>query len=100
MTPEIEARVMAQYGMDKPAIVRYGIWLNNLFHGDFGLSAQSHQPVWGMIKDRIRPTLVLTLSALAVSLVIAIPLGVMAAIRPYSIWDNISSFISFVLLLW
>lgn len=96
VTPELEATIRAQYGLDKPAPVRYGIWLKNLLQGDMGVSSQTHQPVWSMIRDRIGPTLTLTGTALLISLLIAIPLGIMAAIKPYSIWDNISSFLAFL----
>ena len=96
VTPEMEAQIRAQYGLDKPAPVRYLIWLRNLLQGDMGVSTQTHEPVWDMIRDRIRPTLTLTGTALLISLVIAIPLGILAAIKPYSIWDNISSFLAFI----
>lgn len=96
ITPEAEAALRAQYGLDKPVIVRYFLWLFNLCHGDLGISSRTNMPVWSLISERIGPTLILTLSSLAVSLLIAIPIGVMAAVKPYSIWDNISSFLSFV----
>lgn len=96
VTPEMEAQIRAQYGLDKPAPVRYLIWLRNLLQGDMGVSTQTHEPVWDMIRDRIGPTLTLTGTALLISLLIAIPLGILAAIKPYSIWDNISSFLAFI----
>ena len=61
-----------------------------------GISSRTQQPVWSLISERIGPTLVLSLYSLLVSLLIAIPVGVMAALKPYSIWDNISSVASFV----
>lgn len=96
VTPEMEAQIRAQYGLDKPVPVRYLIWLRNLLQGDMGVSTQTHEPVWEMIRDRIGPTLTLTGTALLISLLIAIPLGILAAIKPYSIWDNISSFLAFI----
>lgn len=96
VTPEMEAQIRAQYGLDKPAPVRYLIWLRNLLQGDMGVSTQTHEPVWDMIRDRIGPTLTLTGTALLISLLIAIPLGILAAVKPYSIWDNISSFLAFI----
>lgn len=96
VTPELEAQIRAQYGLDKPAPVRYLIWLGNLLRGDMGVSTQTHEPVWDMIRDRIGPTLTLTGTALLISLLIAIPLGILAAIKPYSVWDNISSFLAFI----
>lgn len=96
ITPEAEQALRVQYGLDKPVAVRYFSWLLGILQGDLGISTRTNQPVWSLISERIGPTLILSLSSLAVALVIAIPVGVMAAIKPYSIWDNISSFFSFV----
>ena len=96
ITPEAEHALMVQYGLDKPVVVRYFIWLGNMLSGDMGISSRTQQPVWSLISERIGPTLVLSLYSLLVSLLIAIPVGVMAALKPYSIWDNISSVASFV----
>lgn len=96
LTPEIEQQIRSYYGEDKPVYIRYFIWLRNMLNGDFGISSQTNLPVWSMISVRIGPTLMLTLTSLAITLLIAIPLGVMAALKPYSIWDNISSAIAFL----
>ena len=96
LTKEAEEALRAQYGLDKPVAVRYFTWLLAVLQGDFGISTRTQQPVWNLVSERIVPTLILSLSSLAVSLLIAIPIGVMAAVKPYSIWDNISSFLSFV----
>lgn len=96
LTKEAEEALRVQYGLDKPVAVRYFTWLLAVLQGDFGISTRTQQPVWNLISERIIPTLILSLSSLAVSLLIAIPIGVMAAVKPYSIWDNISSFLSFV----
>lgn len=96
LTKEAEEALRVQYGLDKPVAVRYFTWLLAVLQGDFGISTRTQQPVWNLISERIIPTLILSLSSLAVSLLIAIPIGVMAAVKPYSIWDNISSFLSFI----
>lgn len=96
LTREAEEALRVQYGLDKPVTVRYFTWLLAVLQGDFGISTRTQQPVWNLISERIIPTLILSLSSLAVSLLIAIPIGVMAAVKPYSIWDNISSFLSFI----
>lgn len=95
-TPEMEAALRAYYGLDKPVAIRYFYWLRNILQGDLGASTRSNLPVWELIKDRIGPTLILTSISLAVSLLIAIPLGVMAALKPYSLWDTLSSFLAFI----
>ncbi|MFT4005927.1 MAG: ABC transporter permease [Lacrimispora sp.] len=96
LTKEAEEALRVQYGLDKPVAVRYFTWLLAVLQGDFGISTRTQQPVWNLISERIIPTLILSLSSLAVALLIAIPIGVMAAVKPYSIWDNISSFLSFI----
>lgn len=96
LTKEAEAALRAQYGLDKPVVVRYFTWLFHIIQGDFGISTRTQQPVWNLISERIVPTLILSLSSLFVALIIAIPIGAMAAVKPYSIWDNISSFLSFI----
>jgi peptide/nickel transport system permease protein len=96
MTKEAYAALVQQYNLDKPVIVRYLIWLSDVVQGDLGLSTSTTQPVADMIAARIAPTLILTGTAMIVSIVIAIPLGVMAAYKPYSVWDNVSSVLSFI----
>ncbi len=96
MTQEAYEAAIQQYGLDQPIIVRYGHWLLNLLQGDLGISTRTQQPIWNMIMERIPSSLLLTVSSLVVSILISIPLGVMAAYKPYSVWDNISSVVSFV----
>ncbi len=96
LTPEAEQELRVQLGLDKPVAVRYLIWLGDMLHGDFGTSTRTNQPVWSLVQERIGPTLVLTLTSLVCSLLIAIPLGIMASLRPYSIWDTVSSFLAFL----
>ncbi len=96
ITPEQEAHLIQYYGLDKPVIVRYFYWLGHIFQGDLGVSSRTNMPVWPLISERIGPTLVLSVSSLVVSLLIAIPLGAAAAMKPYSIWDNLSSVLAFV----
>jgi peptide/nickel transport system permease protein len=82
--------------LDKPAIERYFIWLGAVLTGDMGVSTSTNESVWSMVSARIGPTLLLTGTSLLLSLIIAIPLGIMASIKPYSAWDNVSSFLSFI----
>lgn len=96
MTKAAYDAAIVQYNLDKPIIIRYLMWLGQLLGGNLGISSRTSQPVMSMITERIAPTLILTGTALAVSVAISIPLGVMAAYKPYSVWDNISSAISFV----
>ena len=96
LSEEAYAALEAAYGLDKPLVVRYGYWLLDLVQGDMGESIRSKADVFGMISARIGPSLLLMLSGLAVAILIAIPLGVAAAFKPYSFWDNLSSTLAFI----
>lgn len=96
MTKEAYDAAIVKYGLDQPIIIRYLRWLGNLLQGNLGISTRTQQPIWDMIMERLPSSLLLTVTSLVVSVVISIPLGVMAAYKPYSAWDNISSAVSFV----
>lgn len=85
-----------EMGYDRPLLVRYVEWLNKFIHGDMGISEMQNRPVAGIVMSRIGPTLTLTFTSLLISVLLAIPLGTMAANKPYSIWDNLSSLIAFI----
>lgn len=96
LTNEAYEELKVSLGLDKPVIVRYFYWLLDLAKGDLGKSTNSNQAVSRLIGQRIGPSLILTGTAILLSILISIPLGVLAAYKPYSVWDNISSAISFV----
>ena len=95
MSQETYEALVHELGYDKPVIVRYLNWLGDALHGDFGTSTATNRPVTEILAQRIGPTLLLSGMAMLVCILIGIPLGVMSAYKPYSIWDNISSFIAF-----
>jgi peptide/nickel transport system permease protein len=78
-SPEQIAHIRASLGLDRPFIVRFGDWLWHVVHGDLGTSIFTNLPVSHMIAQRIEPTLSLMIVTLILSLVIAIPMGVIAA---------------------
>jgi len=80
--------------LDKPIIVQYGYYLWNLLHGDLGISLVTNKPVISTILSRYPATMQLSLVAMIIAVLIAIPLGVLAAVKKYSIIDNGSMFIS------
>ena len=82
------ARLRAKYGLDEPLPVRYFKWLGNVARGDLGTSFVSKQPVIVEIGQRLPNTLLLMGVALIVTLLIAVPLGVISALRQYSLLDN------------
>ncbi len=80
-TPETVAALHQQLGLDQPIWTQYTIWLNNAVHGNLGTSIQLHQPVTQAIVQRFPVTLELGIASLLFSLVLAVPLGVLAATR-------------------
>ena len=74
-------------GLDKPIHVRYLIWLREMMTGNFGYSYQFGLPVLSMIKDRMIPTLELTVVSLVAATVFGTALGVVQALRQYSFFD-------------
>jgi len=95
MTPEDLARLRAKYGLDDPVIVRYGKWLMQMARGDFGTSFTSKRPVLVEIRDRLPNTLLLTGVSLLVTLLLAIPLGILSAVKQYSLFDQIATTLTF-----
>lgn len=96
MTQEQLDAYRVYLGLDKPLVYRYGTWIMNFFRGDMGTSSAFNQSVSALIFGRLPATLILTLSAQLIAMVIGIPLGMISASRPHSIWDGVSSFISFI----
>ena len=90
LSQEAYDALIHQYGLDRPILVRYGDWLLDLLKGDMGTSLRAKAPISELIAQRMGPTLILMLSGLILAVVIAIPLGVAAAFKPYSFWDNCS----------
>jgi peptide/nickel transport system permease protein len=93
-SPQAIARVHQELGLDKPLYVQYVIWLGRVVHGDFGRSITTNQPVAIDIAERLPATIELGVVALLWSLIVAIPLGTIAAVRRGSIADHIATGIS------
>ncbi|MHC4441306.1 MAG: ABC transporter permease [Planctomycetota bacterium] len=84
------------YGLDKPSVVQYGLWIKNAIVGDLGYSFAYKQPVSSVIGTRVFNTLVLNSFAILITWMVAIPVGVYASVRQYSIGDKLLSALSFV----
>lgn len=78
-TAEDIARIHQKLGLDEPFFIRFGHWLWGVLHGDLGISIFTNLPVSQLIGQRLEPTLALTLTTLIVTVIFAIPLGVIAA---------------------
>ena len=100
ITPEMGAEDIAalehRMGLDQPVYVQYFKWLQRMFQGDLGYSYRTSNPVIRDIGERVGPTLLLTLTVLVVAVIISVTLGVLAACKPYSIWDTLASGVSFL----
>lgn len=83
-----------QYGLDQPALERYFHWLGGLLHGRFGNSVISHQPIAQDLWPRLQNTATLAVIAIAISLVIGIPLAVRGAQKPGGFFDTAANFAS------
>ncbi|MFZ3584815.1 ABC transporter permease [Loktanella sp. DJP18] len=89
-TPEVVDMIRARYGLDQSMPVRYVQWLTGVLQGDFGESYYWHKPVAELVAERAGVTIALALSALSVTIVIAIPLGALAALNPNSWIDRMA----------
>ncbi len=83
-------------GLDQPGYIQYLRWLTGILHGQWGYSLQSGEAVTTLIGERFGNTLLLVGAAFLLSLLIAIPLGVLASVRQYSAFDYTATFSSFV----
>ena len=88
--PELVAQIRAEYGFDRPLIEQYGSWLGNAVQGDFGRSYYWHDTVDRLVLKHAPATIRLALMSLAITILIAIPLGVAAALRPNSAVDRVA----------
>ncbi len=97
MTPEMRERLRAQYGLDKPVYIQYYQWLKGLVHLDMGKSfSPDRRPVWDKIKERLPVTLLINLLSLLLIVAVAIPIGVKAAVRENSLFDQVSTVLVFL----
>ncbi|MEZ2147003.1 MULTISPECIES: ABC transporter permease [Bradyrhizobium] len=94
--PEVQAALRAKFGLDDPIHLRYLHWLNAMLHGDWGFSFVSRMNVDTLILQRLPATLYVIGSAQILALLIAIPVGVYAATKPYSLFDQIANTLAFV----
>ena len=88
---EAAAQIRQRLGLDRPIALQYLGWAGAAVRGDLGRSFKTGDPVAALILDRLGPTLQLTAGALTLALVVAVPLGVLAAVRRGTIWDTLGS---------
>jgi peptide/nickel transport system permease protein len=90
-SPQAIAALHQQLGLDKPLYVQYLLWLTHIVHGDWGRSITTHEPVASAILDRLPATVELGVAALVWSLLVAIPMGTIAAVRRGSVVDRLAT---------
>lgn len=93
--PEDVERLRKIYGLDDPVAVRYGKWLKRLAVGDLGFSRTYKTPVGEILLDRVGNTLALVSGAFLLALIVAVPLGALSAVKKYSWFDHLVTFVAF-----
>jgi len=89
--------IYKQYGLDRPAVVQYILWMSNfLLKGEMGRSFIYQKPVTEVIMERLPMSMAVTLISLAVTWLLAVPIGIYSALRQYSIGDYVATIIGFV----
>ena len=94
--PEVRFNLRKQFGLDDPLVVRYVRWLTAMLHGDWGYSFVSRLPVQQLILQRLPTTLFVLGSAYVLALLIALPVGILSAMKPYSVFDQVATTFAFV----
>jgi len=94
--PEVRLALRASLGIDDPVHIRYFRWLSSMLQGEWGFSFVSRVDVDQLILQRLPVTLVVIGASQILALAIALPVGIMAATRPYSIFDQVANTLAFV----
>jgi len=96
LNPEQIARLRKEYGLDDPLPVRYLKWLSHAVRGDWGYSYRTRRPVVTEIADRLPNTVYLMSVTFFVIMLISIPIGIISAIKQYSLFDIVVTTVSFI----
>ena len=94
--PEVRLALRAKFGLDDPVFIRYWRWLSAMLTGDWGFSFVSRVNVDTLILQRLPSTLFVIGTAQLLALAVALPVGVYAAMRPYSIFDQLANTFAFI----
>ena len=85
-----------QLGLDKPFLTQYAVWLGKLLRGDMGNSYVSGKPVFATFVSKLPATLLLTAVSIVMTIIISVPLGVLAAVKQNRVTDYVIRFFSFI----
>src|SRR5438046_1053822 len=94
--PEVRANRRAKFGLDDPLPVRYARWFTSMLRGDWGFSFVSRVDVDILIRQRLPTTLFVLGSAQLLAIVVAVPIGTLSALRPYSLFDQAATTFAFI----
>ncbi|GGJ30364.1 ABC transporter permease [Neoroseomonas lacus] len=94
--PDVRAHLRASLGLDDPVYLRYFSWLSAMLRGDWGYSFVSRIPVDQLILQRLPTTIAVIGLSQVLALAIAMPVGVYAATRPYSVFDQVANTLAFI----
>src|SRR5215469_7583582 len=94
ISPEVIHQLQAQFGLDKPLVVRYARWLWGVLHLDFGYSLQFRVSVTSLIAARAFNTVILALASMVFAWLLAIPIGIVVAVRQNPIWERLLTFLA------
>ena len=94
--PEVRENLRTQFGLDDPVHIRYVRWLSAMVQGDWGYSFVSRVNVDDLILQRLPTTILIIGSSQILALLIALPVGIMAARRPYSVFDQVANTLAFI----
>lgn len=96
VSQEIIDQAKAEYGLDKPFLVQYATWFAGMVTGDMGTSYVSHRDVYETFVSKLPATILLTLTSIVLTVLIAIPLGILSAIKQNKWMDYLIRFLSFI----
>jgi len=96
VTDEEAQNLRIQYGLGQPIYVQYLKWMKLVVQGNFGMSMEWRRPVTEVIGDRLWLTVVVSVAALFLTWVLALPIGIYSAVRQYSVSDYVATFIGFI----
>ncbi len=94
--PEVRQRIRKSMGLDDPIPVRYTKWFTSIIRGDFGYSFRSRSPVSDLMMQRLPTTLYVIGTAYLIAVLLAIPIGVISAVRQYSVFDTVATTLAFI----
>jgi peptide/nickel transport system permease protein len=93
-SPELYQSIRSELGLDRPVYMQYLDWLGRVVRGDLGRSTRDKEPIVNGMAIRLPITLELTALAMLLSLAVAIPAGIVAAVRPNGVWDMLGSIVA------